>query len=118
MRKLHYYKVSIYKGDFHYNYKKNEFISEMVEVAAENDNYIIINDWYFTKLKKEKCSWDIVLGKAQINVRTRDTLLDNGIFYTLYSEKPVTAKSIKKEIEKKVAKEFGWLSNVDLSIIK
>ena len=117
--KLHHYRVRIIRNPGVYNWNKNEFISEQVEIVAQNETYIVINDWYFTKIKKERCSYETYLNKPSISIRTNDRSLDNGIFYTLYSEKPVKPDKIKSEIQAKISKDYSWLlGDIDLSIIK
>lgn len=123
LKSLYHYKVSIYKkGEklpWYREQKKDEFINEKVVVLDQNDTFIVLKDWYFTKLYKEKNSHSTCLNKVSLYARTRDTILDNGVFYTLYSDKPKTAKYIKKEIQAFIQKEFGWLSEgIDLSVIK
>lgn len=123
LKQLYHYKVSIYKkGEvlpWYRNQSKDEFINEVIDILDQNDTFIVLKDWYFTKLYKEKNTYSTCLNKISLYARTRDTILDNGVFYTLYSDKPKTAKSIKKEIQAFIQKEFGWLSEgIDLSIIK
>lgn len=123
LKTLYHYKVSIYKkGEklpWHRDAKKDEFINEQVDVLAHNDTFIVVKDWYFTKMYKKKTSHSTVLNIPSLYARTKDDILDNGIFYTLYSDKPKTAKKIKSEIQSFIQKEFGWLGDgIDLSIIK
>lgn len=123
LKQLYHYKVSIYrKGEvlpWYRDQKKDEFINELVDVLDQNETFIVLKDWYFTKLYKKKNDHSASLNKQSLYARTRDTILDNGIFYSLYSDKPKTAKSIKKEIQTFIQKEFGWLADgIDLSVIK
>lgn len=117
--KLYHYEVKILRTPGIYEWNKNKFVNEEVEIAAQNDTYIVINDWYFTKIKKQKCSYDAYLNKPTIRIRTNDPHLDNGIFYSLYSENPVKPSKIKSEIQAKISKDYSWLfGGIDLSIIK
>jgi hypothetical protein len=118
MKKLFKHEVKIYKhpGGIH----NNTFEIKEVEVIAENDSYIVINDWYFTKLGKSNKSYsNEVLEKEYIQVRNDNHILGDGVFYTLYSISKIRPSTIKNHIEKKISDHYGWLMNsLDLSIIK
>lgn len=117
--KLYHYVVKIYRTPGIYEWNSDKFINEQVDVLAQNETYILINDWYFTKIRKKKCDYDSYLNKPSIRIRTNDNIMDNGIFYDLYSEKPVKPSKIKSEIQAKISKDYSWLlGGVDLSIIK
>jgi len=117
--KIYHYEVRILRTPGVYEWNKNRFTNEEVEIAAQNDTFIIVNDWYFTKIRKEKSDYDTYLNKASIRIRTNDAHLDNGIFYTLYSTKLVKPSKIKSEIQARITKDYSWLlGGVDLSIIK
>ncbi|KKU65609.1 MAG: hypothetical protein UX91_C0015G0019 [Candidatus Amesbacteria bacterium GW2011_GWB1_47_19] len=115
-RKLWHYKVSLYA--FQRSIYQNEFVSEQVDVVCENEKYIIVKDWYFSRIHKEKCSYDTSLGEYDINIRRAGDILEAGVFYVQYSETPVKAGVIRNRIKKKVADTYGWMADIDLSIIK
>ena len=119
MKKLFYHRVAIYKKPVRFSFDKDEFITKTVDVLAENEMYIVLNDAYFTKLE---LTGDGVcysrVGKESICVRIHDHSLGKGVFYTLYSEKRRRPSTIKRHIEKHIANKYGWLlGELDLSII-
>lgn len=115
-KKLFHYKVDIYSKP--HSIWENKFVSEIVEVEAENENYLIIKDDSFTRIKKEKCDWDTCLNAHYVGVRANDHILEGGVFYSQYSENKVSVRTIKARIERAVQEKYGFLHNVDLSIIK
>lgn len=84
-----------------------EKIVEDVEVLAENERYIILNDSYFTKLqqKKEKdynsCS---IVNICSISDYTNDTFWKK--YYGDFSIRMYTTEDNMKTIEKQVNREF------------
>ena len=115
--KLYHYEVKIFQQETQFS--KSKFINEEVEIATQNMQYLIVNDWYLTKLKKEKSSYDTCINLSSIRFRTNDSIASfNGLFYTLYSTKPKTPASIRKELDSYIKKKIGYLTSIDLSIIK
>ena len=113
---LFHYKVDIYSRP--HSIWENAFISEVVEVAAENEEYIIVNDRSFTRLFKGKRDWDTCLNDHSVSIRATDRCWEGGVFYSQYSESKVSAKIIKNRIEKAILDKYGFLNNIDLSIVK
>ena len=100
---------------------EDRFTQEQVEVLAENDNYIIINDEYFTKINKpskHSSNYDTVLNSQHIAIVTEDKIFSKGVFYTLYSDSKKRPATVKKEIEDKIQKKFGGFVSIDLGVIK
>ena len=114
---IFYHKVRIYKKPAE-RYHKDCFEIKKVVIIAENDNYIVIDDAYFTRISKKKSYCDTCLNVEKINIRTENHILGDGVFFTLYSEKKLRPSTIKRHIEKKIIAQYGWLNNdIDLSII-
>lgn len=113
------YKVQIYKKPTSYSFEEDKFTIESLEVLGENDDFIVFNDDYFTKITKKPDRYYDVLDRPRINIRTTDSLLSNGIFYTLYTTTNKRPATIRNEIHRQIGKKFGWMmDSVDLSIIK
>lgn len=90
-----------------------------VEVLAENESRVVLNDDCFTILMKKKSDFMTSVGNESIIIRTNNSICGDGIFYTLYSYSKKRPATIRKEIEAKIQKEYSWLMNeADLSIIK
>jgi len=121
MRTINYYKVGILKSG------KNYFEKEKIEVALENDQWIVLNVKNFDKITKTK-DYDFSyprIGVHHIYKRDNETgyfanhkTMGNGVFYQLYSEKEKRPSTIQKEIENFINEKFGYLSSVDLSFVK
>lgn len=119
MKKLFYHRVQIYKKPTP-SYRKDKFEITEVEILAENDHLIIINNYHFTRLEKKGSGiCHPIPNRERIDIRCKDDILGDGVFYTLYSDKKSRPSTIKLHIEKEIYKKFGWLVNdIDLSIIK
>lgn len=108
-------KSGILKDDDHF--KMTE-----LDVIAENEQFIVVNDRHFTTIEKVPRKQYAIypeVGKASIGLYNGDSCWGNRITYTLYSFAPVKASRIKKEIEKKVAEKFSFFTGrLDLSIVK
>lgn len=122
-RKLWKTVVKIYKGERRWSRDGGDsYTVEEVEVAAENETYIIINDWYFTKLEKKKRRSDDYgdyVNHPSIRISVNDRWLDNGVFYTLYSTSKKRPSTIRSEILAAVRDKQGWLAeSLDLDFIK
>lgn len=121
MEKIFVYSVRILKEQGAYSWNRNSFTKGTINVLKSNDKYTVLDDFSFTKLENKKSDYNSysVIDKPSISVRWNDRLLDNGVFYTLYSTKPVKPEAIKKQINNYVKSKFSWLlSGLELSIIK
>lgn len=97
----------------------NGFTISEVEILGENQHRIVINDSMFTRLEKKKSSVFECIDDPTINVYTNDNCWGSGVKYCLYTFKNKKAATIKKEIEAKIQKRFGYfLRGIDLSMIK
>lgn len=119
-RILYYYAeisdgTGIIRGD-------NKFIVKERNVIGENDINIVVDDLYFTTVKKVRDKYDdysTCIGIASIHIHNNDRTWGNNIRYTLYTYNHKPAKKIKAEIEREIKKKFGFfLGKLDLSIIK
>lgn len=87
-------------------------------VIAENDRYLVIDDYRFTSLRKEKSKYDTCLEQVSIHLSANDSVWGNRITYSLYTVKTKRASTIRKEIEAEIAKKYGFfLGKIDLSFI-
>ena len=98
--------------------RRNEFKLTKVNVLAENDNYLVIDDHSFTTLSRNKNYVHPQLDKPSIHSYTGDNCWGNRITYTLYTAKTKRASTIRGEIEAHVKEKYGFFaSRMDLSII-
>ena len=88
------------------------------DVIGENDEYVAINDYGFTSIRKKKCDWGVCLDKPSISLRANDNVWGTRATYSLYTEKIKLASTIKKEIEAAIEKKYGFFARgFDLSFI-
>lgn len=116
---IYYYKVEISDNSGVLGLR-NEFNMTEYEVIAQNDSYLVINDFAFTTLSKsDKKSFYDCIGKHRIRLYANDKIWGNAIYYTEYSEKPIKASTIRSRIEKEILKKYSFfLGQIDLSVIK
>lgn len=121
MRTIKLYRVGILKSG------KSYFEQEEVEVAFENNQWIVLNDDVLTRLTKNQtyASTSDRIGYHKIWDKNEERgffkdhkYYGNGIFYKLYSETNKRPQTIKKEIAKFIEEKFGYLGTIDLSFIK
>jgi hypothetical protein len=99
----------------------NEFTVKPVEILAENEEYIVLNDRRFQTLQYAKGKYNIhpSIDQQSICISTNDSCWGNRVTYSLYSFSRKRAATIRKEIEREIKDRFGWFVNgIDLSIIK
>lgn len=97
---------------------KQEFKVTELNVVAENDRYIAVDDFCFTSVRKEKSRYDTCLEQPRISLTANDSVWGSRIMYSLYTGKTKRASTIRKEIEAEVAKKYGFfLGQIDLSFI-
>lgn len=114
--------VNIYK-EKKFSFEEDKFEQKQVEVLAENDEYVCLNDRHFTTLRKagDTVAYSVV-GKESIRIEDGSgyfgRAMTKGIFYTLYSYSKKRPSTIRKEIEEALEKKYGWMVDADLSIIK
>lgn len=111
-RKLHKTEVRI-----HFHKYKDVFEQTVVDVALQNEKYMIIDDDYFTKISFANEYVCLSLNKPSIFLSPNEDLLAN-ISYTLYSDRKRRASTIRKEIDSEIKKKYGNFFKADLSIIK
>lgn len=90
-----------------------------LNVIAENDRYIAVDDYCFTSIRKDsKYEYDTRLNKASIGLHANDSCWGNRIRYSLYTDATKRASTIRREIEAAIAKKYGFfLGKIDLSFI-
>ena len=115
---IFYHRVAINKKVEHGFQWDDKFEIVEVEVLAENETRIVLNDEFFTVKVKKKGAYNSI-EKKEISIRTNNSVCGDGIFYELYSYSKKRPATIRKEIESKIKAEYSWLMNeADLSIIK
>jgi len=85
---------------------------EDVAVAAQNDNYIIINDTSFTKIQKKKDKYDhyTVIEDVRIRDYSKDTFWSK--YYGTFNISLYTEMTSIKTIETKINKAFNkWVQS-------
>lgn len=99
----------------------NKYQVTELEVVAENELYLVLNDTHFTtlrKTKKEGSELNKVINDHSISVWDMGYASLDGIHYTEYTTKAVDPEKIKGRIEQYVEKKYGYLFKVDLGFIK
>lgn len=98
---------------------QKEFRVTELNVVAENDRYIAVDDFCFTSVRKEKSKYDTCLEQPKISLTANDSCWGNRIMYSLYTEKTKRASTIRKEIEAEIAKKYGFfLGQISLDFIE
>jgi hypothetical protein len=105
-------KTGIIKDKLGANYSQ-----EKIEILAENDDYICLNDWRFNSVHKKSCSYDSSLNKPSISSDTNNSCFGTRINYMLYSDKKKRKSTIKREIAEYIADKFGCFADIDLSFL-
>ena len=99
---------------------KTEFLKSKVNILDQNETWIVLKTPHYEKIAKSK-TWEFaynILNKPRIYSNTNDKVLENGIFYTLYTTKTKRSSTIKNQIDKYIHDKYSYLKNVDLSFIK
>jgi len=97
---------------------KKEFERQEFNVIGENAKYIVVDNYAFTSLRKEKSDWDACLDKPSISLHANDSCWGTRVSYTLFTQKTKRASTIKKEIEAAIEKKYGFFARgFDLSFI-
>jgi hypothetical protein len=98
---------------------ENKFGMKPLTVIGENNLYMVVDDYTFTTICKEKQSYRESLDVPNISACAKDTCWGSRITYSLYTTKRKRAATIRKEIDEVVRDKFGfYLNGLDLSIIK
>lgn len=97
---------------------RNEFSVKEINVLAENERYVVLDNSSFTVLSREKDYCNSQIEKPRIDLDANDSVWGNRIYYSLYTLGTVRASTIKKQIEKEVAKKFGFfMRGLNLDIV-
>lgn len=115
MNIIYKHEVKIHKERSKWDNTQDSFDITEVEILGENENYIVLNDFVFSKIDKKK---DGILypslGYASIHFKSMWG--GKGIFYTLYAREKKQTRTIEKQIRDKIKKECGWLLDDELSL--
>lgn len=119
MKKVNYYRVEVTDpANPGVIGAKKEFEVQEFNVIGENAKYIVIDDYCFTSLRKEKYDYDTCLDKPSISLNANDSCWGTRVTYSLYTEKTKRSATIKKEIEAAIEKKYGFFARgFDLSFI-
>ena len=119
MKTVNYYRVEITGAKSGLLGASEKFDVTELNVIAENDRYIAVDDFRFTSIRKDgDSSLDCVLNKQSISLHANDHIWGDRISYTLYTDKVKRVSTIKKEIEAAIVKKYGfYLSSIDLSLL-
>ena len=96
----------------------NKFLEEINNVLAENDSYIVVDDFCFTSIKKKTDSAEQGLNKKRIYSHVNDRFWGTRIIYRLYADKKKKKSAIKRELSTYIKKEFAFLNGIDLSFLE
>jgi len=97
----------------------NTFTENAYNTVAENDEYICLDDYCFTSIKKKSGhSGDSALNKKIIYSHINDRFWGTQITYNLYTDKKKRKSTISREIKSYIDKEFSFLDNIDMSFLE
>ena len=117
MKKIKHYRVEVADASGILGIER-KFEVEELNVIGENDRYVVVDNYCFTSLRKEKAKYDTCLNQVSIHLYANDSVWGNRITYSLYTEATKRASTIRKEIEAEIAKKYGFfLGKIDLSFI-
>ena len=112
------YRINLNKAQpSKYSLRETGLFIEKFKILGISETKICLNDENFTTFKiletgKKRDSWYSYLDNISVNIKTNETLFENGVFITLYSTKKPTKKTFQKmaataAIEAK--EKFGFL---------
>ena len=99
--------------------RKTEARRDSIKIIGENENFICLDDDFFTAVAKGK-AYSVThsrIEKPSIHFYVNDSCFGTRIRYTLYTEKKTRKQTIKNQIKAAIDEKFGCLFNADLSII-
>ncbi|WP_227430450.1 hypothetical protein [Psychrobacter sp. I-STPA6b] len=91
--------------------KENFFSEDEYKIIARNEDYIAIDDHFFTSVEIRR------IGIPILNCFLTDNAFGNAVLFNLYSDKKIPLADIKKMIQDGIADKVKYLGNVDLSVI-
>lgn len=99
--------------------KGNTFTENTYSIVAENNEYVCLNDYCFTSIKKKgNRDTETILGKKLIYSHINDRFWGTQITYTLYTDKKKRKSTIKREIKNYIDEKFSFLDNIDMSFLE
>ena len=97
----------------------NTFVENTYGIIADNDEYVCLDDYCFTSIKKKGGNaCDSTLNKKVIYSHINDRFWGTRITYSLYTDKKKRRSTIKREIQNYIDKEFAFLDNIDMSFLE
>ena len=103
-------------------YRVNGVIIKKRKIVYQTNYKIALNDQHITKLdrqliKEKKETYKSYLNECSVSVVTKETYFPNGIFGTIYTTLniDVAIKKLSQSMQKTIDKEYGWLSNTNIS---
>jgi len=118
MKTLHHHRVEIVISPGMINKEiGNKYHWGKVEVLAENDSRLVLNNEAFTTIEKRKSRYQTSLNSPTIGHSVKDTIWGTSLTYNIYSDKKKRKSTIKKEIAEYVEEKFGAFSDIDLSFM-
>ena len=100
--------------------KENEFSRSEVDILAENENYLVLNNDNFSTISKKKKSLPFYpeLEGQSISIDVNDTVWGSRVSYSLYTYKNTRALTVRNQIEKFIKEKYGFFINgINLDII-
>lgn len=118
IRKIHRTEVRALDGGIIRSDEKL-FKREQLDVLGENEHALVINDTFFTTLRKsKKDTFYSVLNVPSIQVYTSDRVWGTGVAYTLFSTSKPRAETVRAQIEAAVDSKIGFfVRRMDLAFI-
>ena len=93
-----------------------------LKIVYQTDRKMALNDIWITLIDRrrrgvKRSSYWHYFEDVNVAVRTNDTIFANGIFGTVYTlgKKEAAIKKLTKAMQAKVEKEYGFLSNINIS---
>lgn len=95
------------------------FKREHLDVLGENEHALVVNDAFFTTLRKsKKDTFYSVLNVPSVQVYTCDRVWGTGVTYTLFSTSKPRAETVRAQIEAAVDRKIGFFRRgMDLGFI-
>jgi hypothetical protein len=98
---------------------KPKFEVKEFAVLAENDECLVVDDRWFTSVRKAKDDFYACLEKPCIGVTCADTVWGTGVRYSMYSVCRASPSTVRAQIRSAINKKVGFfMDKIDLSFIK
>jgi hypothetical protein len=118
---IYCHRVEIYTGKKR-TYEKDIFRVTTAQVLAENNAYMVLDDFHFTKLEKARDKdWNAysVFELPAIDVHVDSKIWSDGVVFSLYASHEWPAENIQTAIKRAIEKKRGWLNGrVSFAVLK